>query len=99
MIFEIINFIIQLTCRLDYRYQNQNMQYYINQLPWIIVVILCLTLGLAPYTPQPHLIEKIILLTDGQLNTSVDIFDFLMHLSPFILLIIKTFLSFKNNAQ
>ncbi len=77
----------------------QNMQNYINQLPWIIVVILCLTLGLAPYSPQPHLVEKLILLTDGQLNNPVDIFDFLMHLSPFILLILKTSLKPKNNAQ
>jgi len=75
------------------------MQNHINQLPWIIVVILCLTLGLAPYSPQPHLIEKLILLADGQLNTPVDIFDFLMHLSPFILLILKITLKQKNNAQ
>ncbi len=75
------------------------MQNYLNQLPWIIVVILCLTLGLAPYSPQPHLVEKFILLTDGQLNTPVDIFDFLMHLTPFILLILKISLRFKNNTQ
>ena len=75
------------------------MRNYINQLPWIIVVILCLTLGLAPYSPQPHLVEKLILLTEGQLNTPVDIFDFLMHLSPFILLILKITLKPKNNAQ
>jgi len=75
------------------------MRNYINQLPWIVVVILCLTLGLAPYNPQPHLVEKLILLTDGQLNTPVDIFDFLMHLSPFILLILKITLKPRNNAQ
>ncbi|MFT5727502.1 MAG: hypothetical protein ACI8PB_001637 [Desulforhopalus sp.] len=75
------------------------MQNHINQLPWIIVVILCLTLGLAPYSPHPHLVEKLILLTDGQLNTPVDIFDLLMHLSPFILLILKISLKPKNNAQ
>lgn len=75
------------------------MQNYIRQLPWIIVAILCLTVGLTPYSPQPHLIEKLILLTDGQLNAPVDIFDFVMHLSPFILLILKIFLKSKNSAQ
>jgi len=67
----------------------QNMQNYINQVPWVVVVLLCITLGLAPYTPQPHIIEKLILLTNGELNSPVDIFDFLMHLSPFILLTLK----------
>jgi len=75
------------------------MQNYISQLPWIVVIILCLTLGLAPYSPQPHLIEKLVLLTDGQLSTPVDIFDFLMHLSPFVLLILKIFLKSKNSTQ
>jgi len=65
------------------------MQNYINQVPWVVVVLLCITLGLAPYTPQPHIIEKLILLTNGELNSPVDIFDFLMHLSPFILLTLK----------
>ena len=73
----------------------QNIQNYINQVPWVVVVLLSITLGLAPYTPQPHIIEKLILLTNGELNRPVDIFDFLMHLSPFILLTLKVILSLK----
>lgn len=77
----------------------QNIQNYINQVPWVVVVLLSITLGLAPYTPQPHIIEKLILLTNGELNSPVDIFDFLMHLSPFILLTLKVIFSLKQCAQ
>lgn len=75
------------------------MQNLINQLPWLVIIILTITLGLAPYSPQPHIIEKLILLTNGQLSTPVDIFDFLMHLSPFILLTLKIIISLKDKAQ
>jgi hypothetical protein len=75
------------------------MQNYIKQVPWVVVILLCTTLGLAPYTPQPHVIEKLILLTNGQLSNPVDIFDFLMHLSPFILLTLKIILNLKKSAQ
>ena len=75
------------------------MKNYINQIPWIVVILLCITLGLAPYTPQPHVIEKLILLIDGKLNNPIDIFDFLMHLSPFILLTLKIILNLKKSAQ
>ena len=35
---------------------------YIGKLPWVLVVIACLTLGLAPFSP-PHLWEKLHLLS------------------------------------
>lgn len=72
------------------------MLHLISILPWPLVIILCATLGLAPFTPQPHLVEKFILLINGQLNSFIDIFDFLMHLSPFILLLLKTILRLKR---
>lgn len=72
------------------------MIHLIGKIPWLIVIILCATLGLAPFTPQPHIVEKFVLLIDGELNSFVDIFDFLLHLSPFILLLAKIILRFKR---
>lgn len=60
----------------------------IKKLPWSIVLIACATLGLAPFNP-PHIIQKLILLTSGNLEKSIDIFDLLMHGSPWIFLFIK----------
>jgi len=56
-------------------------------LPFLIVI--CLTLGLAPFMPEPHLWEKLKMLTSGELTKPVDIFDLLIHGTPWVLLIIK----------
>jgi hypothetical protein len=71
------------------------MKTIIQSIPWSIVVLLCLTLGLAPYSPEPHVIEKLQLLISGRLHATVDVFDFLFHLSPFIIALIKLFYTFK----
>nr|WP_210730504.1 RND transporter [Roseibacterium persicicum] len=51
--------------------------------------LLCLTLGLAPFTPEPHIWEKLKMLAAGTLTRPVDIFDLLMHAAPFVLLALK----------
>lgn len=53
------------------------------------LAVVALILGLAPFTPMPHAIEKIIMLSEGRLSRPVDIFDLFFHLSPAILLLIK----------
>ena len=60
----------------------------INKIPWLIVIVLCATLGLAPFTP-PHLYEKLIMLGNGELSRGIDIFDLCLHAAPFVLLILK----------
>jgi len=57
-------------------------------LPWGVVIILCLTLGLAPYRP-PHITEKLALLFRGELTRPVDLLDFAMHGLPWVLLAAK----------
>ena len=54
-----------------------------------VLIIACLTLGLAPFVPQPHIVEKLRMLFSGTLSRPVDIFDLLMHSAPFVLLAIK----------
>ena len=31
----------------------------LDQIPWALVVVACLTLGLAPFVPEPHVWEKL----------------------------------------
>jgi len=40
---------------------------FINKLPWGILIIACLTLGLAPFAP-PHIWEKLVMLKNGELS-------------------------------
>ena len=45
-----------------------------------------LLLGLAPFFPQPHIVEKLRMLMAGTLEKPVDIFDLFWHSWPFVLL-------------
>lgn len=45
-----------------------------------------LTLGLAPFTPHPHIYKQLVNLAQGQLTEPMDIFDLLMHGAPWLLL-------------
>lgn len=67
-------------------------------LPWSLILILCLTIGLAPFTP-PHVIEKLQMLANGELSRTIDWFDLLMHGSPWILAILKAVVTFKAQQQ
>ena len=57
----------------------------LDQLPWSLILIACLTLGLAPFVPEPHLWEKLKMLVSGTLVKPIDIFDLLMHAAPFLI--------------
>tara|TARA_R110000868_G_scaffold220257_3_gene471412 strand:+ start:10009 stop:10233 length:225 start_codon:yes stop_codon:yes gene_type:complete len=55
---------------------------------WKLIVLLCLTLGLAPYVPEPHVIGKIRWVLGGAHGMQLmDWFDLVLHGFPFILLI------------
>lgn len=47
-------------------------------------LIISLTLGLAPFTPMPHVMEKIAWLFNGTPFKLIDWFDLVMHGSPWI---------------
>ncbi len=62
---------------------------FIDNIPLTVLIFLCLLLGLAPFVPEPHLVEKIRMLFQGNLKRPLDIFDLFYHLTPFILLAIR----------
>ncbi len=59
------------------------------RIPLSLLLVLCLTLGLAPFTPEPHLWEKLKMLAGGTLIRPIDILDLLFHGTPWLLLILK----------
>jgi len=67
----------------------QSLANLLDQLPWSIVIIACLTLGLAPFVPEPHIWEKLKMLMAGTLARPIDIFDLLMHAAPFLVAALK----------
>jgi len=62
---------------------------FLDQLPWNILILAALTLGLAPFTPEPHIVEKLKMLFGGTLVRPIDVFDLLMHAAPWLLLMAK----------
>jgi hypothetical protein len=61
---------------------------WIDRVPLLTLVIIALTLGLAPFNP-PHIWEKLNMLANGELTKPIDIFDLFLHATPWVLLIIK----------
>jgi hypothetical protein len=67
----------------------QNLLNIFDQLPLSLFIMAALALGLAPFFPQPHLVEKISMLFAGTLVKPMDIFDLIMHGAPVLLLVAK----------
>jgi hypothetical protein len=58
-----------------------------------------LTLGLAPFVPEPHILGKVKWILGGANGMGLmDWFDFLMHGTPFFLLIFSLLLRLKKEA-
>lgn len=65
------------------------MTRWLERLPWSVVLIACASLGLAPFVPVPHVVEKLEMLFRGQLVRPIDWFDLVMHGAPWALLVGK----------
>jgi hypothetical protein len=62
---------------------------WLDHLPLGLLLIIALTLGLAPFVPEPHIWEKLKMLAAGTLTQPIDIFDLAMHALPWLLLLLK----------
>jgi hypothetical protein len=58
----------------------------LDRVPLHIALILALTLGLAPFFPEPHITEKLGMLAAGTLTRPLDIFDLFWHGWTWVLL-------------
>lgn len=60
-----------------------------DRVPLYLFLVAALTLGLSPFLPEPHLWEKLKMLAAGTLAKPIDIFDLVLHATPWLLLILK----------
>jgi hypothetical protein len=75
------------------------MSRWLAGLPWGLVVLVCATLGLAPFVPVPHVLEKLGMLARGQLVRPIDWLDLLMHGSPWVVLIGKALVTLRRRSE
>ncbi len=68
--------------------QNSKMNW-LDRIPLLLLAALAIYMAIAPIQPEPHLVEKIRMLSQGTLSRPIDIFDLLMHATPLVLLVLK----------
>jgi hypothetical protein len=62
---------------------------FLDKIDFSLLLIASLTLGLAPFVPEPHIWEKLKMLAAGELVKPIDMFDLVFHGIPWALLIAK----------
>lgn len=71
------------------------MEKFLSDLPWGLLIVVCLTLGLAPFNP-PHIVEKLQMLFKGKLVRPLDWFDLFLHGTPWVLLLLKALFTLRK---
>lgn len=69
---------------------------YIDKIPLLPLTIAAIFMSLAPFAPEPHLIEKLRMLSNGELIKGIDIFDLFWHSFLIVLLAIRL-IRYKKN--
>ncbi|MFV1972833.1 MAG: RND transporter [Thiohalobacterales bacterium] len=59
---------------------------WLGNIPLVVLLPVAVFLALAPFSPEPHLWEKLKMLVDGTLVKPIDIFDLFLHGTPLVLL-------------
>lgn len=62
---------------------------FLDKLPLTGLLLVAFVLGLAPFAPEPHVLEKLRLLSAGTLTRPIDILDLVMHGAPWLLVAAK----------
>lgn len=64
-----------------------------NPITWLLI---SLTLGLAPFFPEPHIWEKIKWVVSGMEGMKpIDWFDLVLHGTPWVMLVISVYVKIK----
>ena len=71
---------------------------WLDSIPYAVIVPLAVLLALAPFTPEPHLWEKLKMLFAGTLVRPIDIFDLFLHGTPLLILLLKLVYSARRAA-
>ena len=72
---------------------------WLDKIPYIVIAPLAIFLALAPFSPEPHLWEKLKMLFDGTLVRPVDIFDLCLHGTPLAILVLKLLLGTRQSQD
>jgi hypothetical protein len=71
---------------------------WIDQIPLPLLILVAAWMGVAPITPEPHLVEKVRMLSQGVLTRPLDIFDLFIHTAPLAVLALRVWRLVKARA-
>ncbi len=72
---------------------------WIDRIPLLWLVGIAAYLAVAPFVPEPHLLEKWRMLLQGALSKPIDIFDFFLHTAPLVVLTIRLWRDAQRRRQ
>jgi len=72
---------------------------WLKEIPYFVLIGASVLMALLPFKPEPHLLEKIVMLSQGNLSKPVDIFDLFWHSFPMILLVTKYILEQRSKKS
>jgi hypothetical protein len=61
----------------------------VNRIPLMPLAVAAIFMALAPFSPEPHLLEKSRMLIQGELTKGIDIFDLFWHSFLIVLLVVR----------
>lgn len=70
----------------------------IDKIPLLPLAIAAIFMSLAPFLPEPHLLEKTRMLINGELVKPIDIFDLFWH-SIFVILLAIRLMRYKASTN
>jgi hypothetical protein len=73
------------------------MLHWLDRISLVSLALPAILLGLAPFVPEPHLLEKLRMLSQGQLVRPIDIFDLFLHGAPALLLLVRLLRDLKRS--
>jgi hypothetical protein len=65
------------------------MMQWLDRISLSLLLPVALLLALLPFAPEPHLWEKLKMLSAGTLTRPIDIFDLFLHGGPLLLVALK----------
>ena len=72
---------------------------WIDRIPMLWLLGIAVYLALAPFVPEPHLVEKWRMLLQGSLSKPIDVFDLLLHTLPMVLLVVRLWRDAQRRRQ
>jgi len=69
---------------------------WLKEIPFFVLIPIALLMAALPIEPEPHLIEKLRMLSAGNLRSFIDIFDLFWHSLPTLLVLLKLYLKLKT---